>query len=153
MVPPSPRDQTRNPSNGRAPVTPSRRSFRSPSVDHATDVNGGTTAHTGPNYLPPSRPSTDSVYAGREQPSPRGDPGNPQRTPQQMLTSPERRRPGADNDRTTRAPPLPPAFPSEHNRERPPPPPPSLIMTAVRYQKRVALGWLRLKTYPHRNLT
>ena len=43
-----------------------------------------------------------------------------------MLASPERRRPGADNDRTARAPPLPPpAYPPEHNRERPPPPPPS----------------------------
>jgi hypothetical protein len=43
-----------------------------------------------------------------------------------MLTSPERRRPGAaDNDRTARAPPIPSAFPSEHNRERPPPPPSS----------------------------
>ncbi|KAI9437625.1 hypothetical protein H4582DRAFT_289000 [Lactarius indigo] len=126
MVPPSPRDQTLNPSNGRAPVTPSRRFFRSPSVEHATDVNGGSTAHSGPNILPPSRPTSDSTFAPREQPSPRGDPSNAQRISQQqhqMLASPERRRPGADNDRTGRAPPLPPpAYPSEHNRERPPPP-------------------------------
>ncbi|KAH9055565.1 hypothetical protein EDB87DRAFT_1834143 [Lactarius vividus] len=122
QVPPSPRDQTRHPSNGRAPVTPSRHSFRSPSVDHATDVNG---AHSGPNSLPPSRTTADSTSAPREQPSP----GNAQRISQQqhqMFTSPERRRPGADNDRTARAPPLPPpAYPSEHNRERPPPLPPS----------------------------
>jgi hypothetical protein len=123
QVPPSPRDQTRNPSNGRAPVTPSRRSFRSPSVEHGTDVNGGATAHTGPNFLPASRPGTDSVFTPREQPSPRGD---GQRIPQQMLTSPERRRSGADNDRTARPPPpIPSAYPSEHSRERPPALPPS----------------------------
>ncbi|KAH8993520.1 hypothetical protein EDB92DRAFT_1854688 [Lactarius akahatsu] len=122
MVPPSPRDQSRNPSNGRAPMTPSRHSFRSPSVEHSTDVNG---AHSGPNPLPPSRTTADSTFAPREQPSP----GKSQRISQQqhqMLTSPEGRRPGADNDRTARAPPLPPpAYPSEHNRERPPLPPPS----------------------------
>jgi hypothetical protein len=99
-------------------VTPSRRTFRSPSVEHGTDVNGGATAHTGPNFLPSSRPGTDSVFTPREQPSPRGD---GQRIPQQMLTSPERRRPGAaDNDRTARPPPIPSAYPSEHSRERPP---------------------------------
>jgi hypothetical protein len=86
------------------------------------DVNGGATA----NFLPPSRPGgIDSIFGARDQPPPRGDTGSSQRIPQQMLTSPERRRSGADNDRTARAPPLPPAFPSEHNRERPPPPPSS----------------------------
>jgi hypothetical protein len=90
------------------------------------DVNGGATAHSGPNFLSPSRPVPDSAFALREQPSPRGDPGNAQRIPQhQMLASPERRRPGTDNDRTARGPPPPPAFPPENNRERPPPPPPS----------------------------
>ncbi|KAI9450303.1 hypothetical protein BJY52DRAFT_180865 [Lactarius psammicola] len=129
MVPLSPRDQTRNSSNGRTPVTPSRRFFRSPSVEH---VNGSATAHSAPNLLPSSRPAADSAFTPREQPSPRGDPGNTQRILQQqqqqhqMLVSPERRRPGADNDRTARAPPLPPpTYQSEHNRERPPPPPPS----------------------------
>ena len=85
------------------------------------DVNGGATA----NFLPSSRPGTDSIFAARDQPPTRGDTGSSQRIPQQMLTSPERRRYGADNDRTARAPPLPPAYPSEHNRERPPPPPSS----------------------------
>ena len=42
-----------------------------------------------------------------------------------MLTSPERRRPGTDNDRTPRPPPIPSAYPSEHSRERPPLLPPS----------------------------
>ena len=120
QVPPSPRDQTRIPSNGRAPVTPSRRFFRSPPVEYGTDVNGGATAHSGPNFLPSTRPGTDSVFIPREQPSPRGD---VQRIPQQMLTSPERRRPGADIDRTARPPPIPSAYPSEHSRERPPLPP------------------------------
>ena len=88
------------------------------------DVNGSATAHPGPNFVSPSRPVPDSSFALREQPSPRGDPGNAQRTSQhQMLTSPERRRLGTDNDRAARG--LPPAFPHEHNRERPPPPPPS----------------------------
>ena len=122
QVPPSPRDQTRNPSNGRAPVTPSRLSFRSSSVEHAMDVNGTANAHPGPNFLSPSRRVADSSFALREQQSPRGDPGNAQRISQhQILTPPERRRPGADNDRTARGP-LPPAFSSEHNRERQPPP-------------------------------
>ncbi|KAH9028884.1 hypothetical protein EDB85DRAFT_1968997 [Lactarius pseudohatsudake] len=114
VFPPSPRDQTRNPSNGRAPVTPSRHSFRSPSVEHATDVNG---THSGPNPLPPSRTTADSTFAPREQPSP----GNAQRISQQqhqMLTSPERRRPGADNDQ--RPPPPPPSreVPRPYDRER-----------------------------------
>ncbi|KAH9054286.1 hypothetical protein EDB87DRAFT_1646808 [Lactarius vividus] len=99
MVPPSPRDQTRHPSNGRAPVTPSRHSFRSPSVDHATDVNG---AHSGPNSLPPSRTTADSTSAPREQPSP----GNAQRISQQQ--------------HQTRPPPLPPSreVPRPYDRER-----------------------------------
>ena len=70
----------------------------------------------------PSRRVADSSFALREQQSPRGDPGNAQRISQhQILTPPERRRPGTDNDRTARGP-LPPSFSSEHNRERQPPP-------------------------------
>ncbi|KAH9174049.1 hypothetical protein EDB89DRAFT_1954312 [Lactarius sanguifluus] len=104
MVPPSPRDQTRNPPNGRAPgdAVPS---LLQVSLCRTLDGRQRRPLRTEP---PASLKDHCRFFFC------------PQRT-----TTP-RRRPGADNDRTARAPPLPPpAYPSEHNRERPPPPPPS----------------------------